>query len=149
MRSAVASAVGSETDPVSHRAYLYQAESLTEMFIQISSTWFDVELELRNSTFGEADEGVELIYAERLAHWMRSHARVAADGEIDPNRVKAKLGRLDHYLAAHRLYAARHHEMVADYCECVGLTLDARAEELRRSASRQSLSAAFIQADVQ
>jgi hypothetical protein len=139
MRSVVASSAGSEMDPVSHRAYLYQAESLTDMFLQVSNVWFDVELEMRQSTYGEADEEVELVYAERLARWMRSHAgyvaRVAAGGEIDPDKVKAKWGQLDVYIAGHRLYAERHHEVVADYCERVASSLDARAEELRQSVS--------------
>lgn len=122
-----------------HHACWTHANSLTEMRDKLFHAWFDVELEMRNTTFGNADDEVEMIFAERLALWLRKHAayvgRVAAGGEIEPSRVKAKAGPLESYITAHRLYAARHHEMVGDYCERMATRLDVRAAELRQDLS--------------
>jgi hypothetical protein len=44
---------------------------------------------------------------------------------------------LEVYLEGHRLYAARHHEMVGDYCERMATRLDVRAAELRSKFEKQ------------
>ena len=140
MRHAVADGAAAEKEPVSRRAFAYQEGAFSDIRGKVSSMWFDVELELRGKTYGDADEDVELIFAERLSRWLRGHAAYAAgvaeDGaKIDPSRVKAKADQLQTYLAGHRLYAIRHHAMVAGYCNRVATALEHRADELRKAMS--------------
>lgn len=128
-----------DKDLVFHHACWTHANSLTEMRDKLFHAWFDIEIEMRGTTHGNADNEVELVFAERLALWLREHAayveRVAAGGEIDPGRVKAKAGSLEKYIAAHRLYATRHFDMVGDYCDRMATRLELRAAELRHDLS--------------
>lgn len=124
-----------DEDIIFHHACRTHADNMTGLRFMLRNAWFDAELELRGSTFGEADDLVELVFAERLALWLRDHAayvaRVAAGGDIEPSLVKAGPRRLELYLAGHRLYAARHHEMVDEYCGRMATVLEERAAELR------------------
>lgn len=124
-----------DEDLVFHHACRTHANNLTGLRDMLRNAWFDAEIEVRGTTYGNADDDVELIFAERLALWLRDHAgyvaRVAAGGDIEPSLVKAGPRRLELYLEGHRLYAARHHAMVGDYCERMAARLDARAVELR------------------
>lgn len=124
-----------DEEVVFHHACVTHFRSLSTISRMLRDAWFDAELELRGSTLGQEDDEVELLFSERLAAWLRDHAAyvacVAAGGEIDPCRVKAGHRQLELYLAGHRLYAERHHEMVAGYCDRVATSLEHRAAELR------------------
>ncbi len=128
MRETVAADARDEAEMISHRAFLMQAKSLRTIYGQITSMWFNTAQEVKAET-GEADEDtIELRYAERLGHWLRSHVRNTADmtedGETDLTNQKSMS---ESELAIVRLYALRHHEMVAGYCERHAATLDERA----------------------
>lgn len=132
MRDAVAAAARDAADMPSHRAYLMQAKSLRAMYGQITSTWFNTAQEVKAET-GETDEDtIELRYAERLGHWLRSHVRNTADmtegGETD---LASQNSMSEGELAIVRTYALRHHEMVAAFCEKHAAALDERAAALR------------------
>jgi hypothetical protein len=136
MRDTVAAAAREEADKHSHHAYLMQAKSLRTMYGQITSTWFNTAQEVKAET-GEADENViELRYAERLGHWLRAHASNTDDmmegGETD-GMSGHSFGESE--LAITRLYAQRHHEMVAEYCDRHATALEERAGELRVAVS--------------
>jgi hypothetical protein len=135
MREAVAAAAREEADMLSHRAYLMQARSLRTMYGQITSTWFNTAQEVKAETGDTDDEAIELRYAERLSHWLRAHVGNAAGmmegGETDATNENAFS---ESELAITRLYALRHHEMVADYCEEHAAALDDRAAVLRDDA---------------
>lgn len=124
-----------DEDLVYHHACRTHANNLTDLRDMLRRSWFDAELEVRGTTYGNADDGVELVFAERLALWLRDHAayveRVASGGAIEPSLVKAGPRQLGLYLEGHRLYAARHHEMVGDYCDRMATRLEERAAELR------------------
>jgi hypothetical protein len=130
-----------DEDLVFHHACRTHASNMTNLQDMLRGTWFDAEREVRGTSYGNADEEVELVFAKRLALWLRDHAayvaRVAAGGDIEPSLVKAGSGRLEVYLEGHRLYAARHHEMVGDYCERMATRLDVRAAELRGKFDKQ------------
>lgn len=126
-------------DLVFHHAGITHADAMRDLNSMLRNAWFDVELELRGSTYGAADDEVELVFAERLALWLRNHAsyvaHVAAGGDVEPSQVKARLGGLEACIEGHRLYAVRHHEMLGDYCERMATRLDLRAAELRHELS--------------
>lgn len=134
-----------DEDLVFHHACRTHANNMTDLRDMLRRSWFDAEYDLRGTTYGNADDEVELVFAERLARWLRDHAsyveRVASGGAIKPSLVKAGPGQLDLYLQGHRLYAARHHEMVGDYCDRMATRLDARAAELRHDLSHANLTA--------
>lgn len=137
MRDAVAAAARNETDMLSHRAYLMQAKSLRTMYGQITSTWFNTAQEVK-AEIGEDDgDIVELRYAERLGNWLRAHASQASDmtegGATDLANQRGNLSESE--LAIVRLYALRHHEMVAAYCERHAAALDERAAALREDVA--------------
>lgn len=122
-----------------HHASKTHAASLTVMGDMLRQAWFDAELKLRGTTIGEADDEVELAFADRLSRWLRDHAgyveRVAAGGDVEPGQVKAGPGRTELYIAAHRLYAERHYEVIADYCDRMATLLEHRITELRMTIS--------------
>lgn len=135
MRDAVAASARNETEMLSHRAYLMQAKSLRTMYGQITSTWFNAAQEVKAET-GETDEAtIELRYAERLGQWLRSHVRNTAEmtegGETD---LASQNSMSEGELVIVRLYALRHHEMVAAFCEKHAAALDERAATLRDEA---------------
>jgi hypothetical protein len=137
MRDSVAAAARDETDKLSHRAYLMQAKSLRTMYGQITSTWFNTAQEVKAESGEDDEDVVELRYGERLGHWLRAHVGHTADmtegGETDLANQRGDLSESE--LAIVRLYALRHHEMVAAYCEKHAAALDERLEELRASLS--------------
>ena len=137
MRDAVAAAAREETDTQSHHAYMRQARSLRAMYGQITSTWFNVEQEVKAETGSVDEETVELRYAERLGQWLRAHARDVAEtmegGEIDMLNECSSFKPAE--LATTRLFAARHHDMVAEFCERNAEALDDRAAALRGETS--------------
>jgi hypothetical protein len=138
MREAVAAAAHDESNERSHKAYMRQAQSLRAIYGQVTSTWFNVEQELKSKTGSADEETTELLYAERLGDWLRAHAKYTLDtmegGEIDI--VNQCSNFREEELAILRLYAQRHHAMVADYCEKHATALEERAEELRNAVPR-------------
>ena len=131
MRDVVAAAAHNDADKLSYRAHLRQAKSLRTMYGQITS-WFNVAQELKVSTGEINDNAVELRYAERLALWLRGHLRQTSDaiegGETDVLHHQPNLSKEE--LAIMRLFALRHREMIAEYCERHSAILEARAAEL-------------------
>ncbi|NTF23608.1 hypothetical protein G6L37_35125 [Agrobacterium rubi] len=133
MREAVAATARGEYNGISHRAYMKQAQSLRSIYAQITSTWHNVAQEVHAERGESLPDVVELRYAERVSGWLREHARKTGEltegGDLDLVNASSSMGRSD--LAIIRLYASRHYEMVADYCERSAAVLDARAGELR------------------
>lgn len=124
-----------DEDIVFQHACRTHVNNMTNLRDMLSRSWFDAELEIRGTTYGTEDDGVERVFAERLARWLRDHAayveRVASGGAIEPSLVKAGPRQLGLYLEGHRLYAVRHHAMVGDYCDRMAERLEERAAELR------------------
>lgn len=141
MQNVVSCGAGAANEPVARLAWGYQVKALQEMYVVVTQCWFDVQMQKRGRAYGEPDDEVELAYAERLSAWLRAEAAyvesVAHGGEIDPRRVKTKWGEigLETYLAGHRLFAIRHHEMIGAYCDRVASALEHRAAELRHDLS--------------
>ncbi|NTF23614.1 hypothetical protein G6L37_35155 [Agrobacterium rubi] len=129
----------SDDDIVFHHARLTHSKKLVEISDMLRKAWFESEYELRGTTYGVQDDDVELAFTERLGAWLRDHAayvsRVAAGGEIEPRFVNAGPRQIDLYLAAHRLYAVKHHEMISDYCARMVALLEHRATEIRHAMS--------------
>lgn len=129
MRDAVARAAHVDPDARSHQAHLMQARALRAIYGQITSTWVNTAQEL-SRTGDVADEDVELLYAERLGSWLRAHV---ADTEARKQGLPSDFSRNDRDIV--KLYAARHFDMVAEYCETHAAALEERVLELRSSAA--------------
>ena len=146
MRGVVSSSAGAVNEPVARLAWGYQVKALQDMYVVVTQCWFDVQMQKRGHAYEEPDDEVELAFAERLSTWLRAEAayveRVAHGGEIDPRRVKTKWGEigLETYLAGHRLFAIRHHEMIGAYCDRVATALEHRAAELRHVLSYSNVA---------
>lgn len=136
MREAVASAAHVETDRTSHLAYMMQAKSLRAVYGAITSIWFNTAQEL-GSVGPQNEEAVELRYVERLSHWLRTHESQTADamegGTVDAANVRSGLTKDE--LSVIRRYAARHHDMIGEFCIRHAAALEARAGEIVDTAS--------------
>ena len=131
MRDAVARAARVDPDRLSHQAHLMQARTLRLIYGQITSTWANAAQEVAREA-GEADEAdVELLYAERLGHWLRAHVADTAcqreSGEVRSRSGESSESDRD----VVRVFAQRHYDMVAEYCETHADALERRAAELR------------------
>lgn len=133
MREDVASTARNDSDVISHRAYMKQAQCLRTIYGQIASTWFNAEQEVRNELGEAVDDVVELRYVTRLSDWLRAHVVQTADltegGAADIARQSSGVGERE--VQINRLFADRHYKMIAEFCERSALALDERGRELR------------------
>ena len=133
MREDVASTARNDSDVISHRAHMKQAQSLRAIYGQIASTWFNAEQEVMNELGEVVDDVVELRYVTRLSEWLRAHVARTVDltegGVADISSQSSGVGERE--VQINRLYAIRHHKMIAEFCERSALALDERACQLR------------------